>query len=30
LLWKFKKIPEPVLVIGAALIGLVVYPIVSR
>ena len=30
LLWKFKKIPEPVLVIGAALIGLVVYPLVSH
>jgi len=30
LLWKFKKIPEPVLVVGAALIGLVVYPLVSH
>ncbi len=30
LLWKFKKIPEPVLVIGAALIGLVIYPLVSH
>ena len=30
LLWKFKKIPEPVLVIGAALIGLAIYPIVSH
>ena len=30
LLWKFKKIPEPVLVIGAALIGLAVYPLVSH
>jgi chromate transporter len=29
-LWKFKKIPEPVLVIGAALIGLAVYPLVSH
>ncbi|NKI72258.1 chromate efflux transporter [Collimonas pratensis] len=27
LLWKFKKLPEPVIVIGAALIGLVVYPL---
>lgn len=27
LLWKYKKIPEPVLVLGAALLGLVVYPI---
>lgn len=26
LLWKFKKIPEPVLVIGAALLGMLVYP----
>ncbi|NDD11675.1 MAG: chromate transporter [Betaproteobacteria bacterium] len=30
LLWKFKKIPEPVLVISAALIGLVVYPLVGH
>jgi len=30
LLWKFKKIPEPVLVIGAALIGLAVYPLVGH
>ncbi len=30
MLWKFKKIPEPVLVIGAALIGLVIYPLVSH
>ena len=30
LLWKFKKIPEPVLVIGAALIGLAVYPLISH
>jgi chromate transporter len=29
LLWNFKKIPEPVLVIGAALIGLVIYPLVG-
>jgi chromate transporter len=28
LLWRFKKVPEPVLVAGAALVGLVVYPIV--
>ncbi|EHP39625.1 chromate transporter [Cupriavidus basilensis OR16] len=26
LLWKFKKLPEPVIVVGAALIGLVAYP----
>jgi chromate transporter len=30
LLWKFKKIPEPLLVIGAALIGLAIYPLVSH
>lgn len=27
LLWKFKKLPEPVIVIGAALIGIVAYPL---
>ena len=27
LLWKFKKLQEPVIVIGAALIGLVLYPL---
>lgn len=27
LLWKFKKLPEPVIVAGAALIGLVIYPL---
>jgi chromate transporter len=26
LLWKFKKLPEPVIVVGAALVGLVAYP----
>lgn len=26
-LWRFKKIPEPAIVIAAALIGLVVYPL---
>jgi len=26
LLWRFKKLPEPVIVAGAALIGIVVYP----
>lgn len=26
LLWKFKKIPEPLVVLGAALIGLAIYP----
>lgn len=29
LLWRFKKIPEPLLVLGAALIGLLVFPFVS-
>jgi chromate transporter len=28
LLWKFKKIPEPVVVAAAAVIGLVVYPLI--
>ena len=27
LLWKYKKLTEPVVVIAAALIGLVLYPI---
>lgn len=26
LLWRFKKLPEPVLVLGAALVGLALYP----
>ena len=26
LLWKFKKLPEPVIVVAAAVIGLLVYP----
>lgn len=26
LIWKFKKLPEPLIVLGAALVGLVVYP----
>jgi len=26
LLWRFKKIPEPLIVAGAALIGLAIYP----
>ena len=28
LLWKFKKLPEPLIVAAAALIGLIVYPLV--
>ena len=27
LLWKFKKLPEPVIVLGASLVGLVAYPL---
>jgi chromate transporter len=27
LLWRFKKLPEPIIVAGAALVGLAVYPI---
>ncbi|SFD22532.1 chromate transporter [Collimonas sp. OK412] len=30
LLWKFKKLPEPVIVIGAALVGIVVYPLLHH
>jgi chromate transporter len=30
LLWRFKKLPEPVIVLGAALIGVVVYPLVRH
>jgi chromate transporter len=30
LLWKFKKkLPEPVLVLGAAIAGLILYPLVG-
>ncbi|MSR60635.1 MAG: chromate transporter [Planctomycetaceae bacterium] len=29
LLWKFKKLPEPVIIAGAALVGLVIYPLVQ-
>lgn len=29
-LWRFKKLPEPVVVLAAALIGLVVHPLVMR
>lgn len=29
-LWRFKKLPEPVVVLAAALIGLAVYPLVHR
>lgn len=30
LLWRFKKLPEPVVVTAAALVGLVAYPFVYR
>lgn len=30
LLWKFKKLPEPVIVAAAAVIGLVVYPLMKH
>ena len=30
LLWRFKKVPEPLIVVAAALIGLVVYPLMTR
>lgn len=30
LLWKFKKLQEPVIVVGAALIGLLVYPLLHH
>ena len=29
-LWRFKKIPEPIIVLVAALIGLVVYPLLKH
>lgn len=29
-LWKTKKVPEPLLILGAAVIGLVIYPLVGR
>jgi len=30
LLWRYKKLPEPVVVVAAALIGLLVHPLVSH
>ena len=30
LLWKFKKLQEPVIVAGAAIVGLVAYPLLPR
>jgi len=29
LLWRFKKLPEPLIVVGAAVIGLAVYPLMK-
>jgi chromate transporter len=29
ILWKTRKIPEPVLVLAAAILGLILYPLVS-
>jgi chromate transporter len=29
-LWRFKRVPEPAIVLAAALIGLVVHPLVAR
>lgn len=29
ILWKVKRIPEPVIVLGAAFVGLVIYPLVG-
>jgi chromate transporter len=30
LLWRWKKIPEPFIVLGAAVVGLVVYSVLHR
>jgi chromate transporter len=30
LVWKVKKIPEPVIVLGAAVLGLIIYPMVQH
>jgi len=30
ILWRFKKLPEPVIVVAAALIGLVVHPLITH
>ncbi len=30
LLWRFKKLPEPAIVVAAALIGLIAYPLMHR
>jgi len=30
LVWRFKKLPEPLIVLGAAVIGLAIYPLVGH
>ena len=30
LLWRFKKLPEPLIVVAAALVGLLVHPLMTR
>ena len=30
LLWRFKKLPEPLIVVAAALVGLVIHPLISQ
>ena len=30
LLWRFKKFPEPLIVLAAGVVGLIVYPLVHR
>ena len=30
LLWRFKKLPEPLIVVAAALFRLVVYPLITH
>ncbi len=30
LLWRFKKLPEPLVILAAALIGLVLYPLIRH
>jgi chromate transporter len=30
LIWKVKKIPEPLIVLGAAVLGLIIYPLMSH
>lgn len=29
-LWRFKKLPEPVVIVGAALVGLLLYPMLAH